>query len=239
MLTKKLISAGMRFYVYAEGTDAKHALYILERRGDFIDFELQGKRLRAQIARMQGGGECLTLHGYHALFVNSADAQRAAAGAEPQGEIMEREDGDFEFNGDGVAWCALDGIPAFAGLIATREGRLRFTHALSRVRGIESRSVTFDGRRLRLYRRDLVERIAASHGNTGYCALDMLLSGEPSPSKKQSLRDLTPELLAEMERIGLTRHQVHNRLIKGWPLERAATTPIYGFGGRPAKNAHD
>lgn len=239
MITKKLISAGMRLYIHAEGTGAKHALRVLERRGDFIDFELQGKRLRTQIARMQGGGECLTLRGYHALFVSPTDARRIAAGTEPQGEATEREDGDFEFNGDGVAWCELDDIPAFAGLIATREGRLRFTHALSRVQGIASRTITCDGRTRHLYRRDLVERIAASNGKTGYYALDMLLSGENPPTGKQSLADLTPEMLEEMGRLGLTRHQVRSRLDKGWPLARATTTPIYGYGGGPKKNAHD
>lgn len=78
---KGLIRAGMTFALVDDKTRVSFPINITERFGDFIGFELRGKRCRAQVARLPGGGECLCVDGYDALFVSAADARRAMPSA--------------------------------------------------------------------------------------------------------------------------------------------------------------
>jgi hypothetical protein len=71
----------MKFALVDDKTRASFPISITERTGDFIGFELRGKQCRAQVALLPGGGECLVVAGYDALFVSASDARRAMASA--------------------------------------------------------------------------------------------------------------------------------------------------------------
>lgn len=196
----RLIRAGMTFSLIDDKTRMPFPIKITERSGDFIGFELRGKRCRAQVAQLPGRGECLVVAGYQALFVRAADARmamdaKAAADAQCDGAELQRagdrvyidlrgtcylrDDGDYGYTDNEYAWCPLSAIPAFRAILESprfppKEIALRLPSALAWVPGIVARLIPRHRGAIRVYRRDTAEKVAAELGRTGCRGIDTI-----------------------------------------------------------------